>query len=667
MTNRRAFIAGLALTPISLADSRTIKQAGEGKFDATFRQYVSVRDAPFNAKGDGITDDTVAWNAFQASGGLKFIPAGRYLVEGVVKRFDCGIYGNGVFDDESRFTWVQGDRMRDSIIVHGRNIDANSTVISPVIKTQTKVSYNIPAPAGNGLFVRVVGPYHEVIGSGEIVGGVEGSVGNFTTLGAVADNRFAGLFGMTAITGRVYDAKESEVPGIKTHGASKSLAGYFPFERRSKYSSGGYMLGLETYCFWIADEDTEIPYTNNDSHAFTSFTVGYHCTAYGVSAPITDGILIDGASGANHGFYNGITIGSSFARVNNVTAGPEGTVGINLASWKTNFGDIGIKFQNANRHLHFVNGAKIRSGTTRFLNDAGSAEVHIEAASGQIPTLRFKIGATTAPNPTTNEVGAVYANSTAAILRSSGGNVQLSASGTIYEANTTSFAPAVADNTLALGFATRRWSEVFAGTGTINTSDAREKTDIAPITDKVLDAWGDVNLVTFRWIESVAVKGDDARIHSGLIAQQIRDVFEAYGLDAARYGLLCYDEWEAQPERIDILRTPTKAAVYEQVLVTPAYTRDVEKVITPAEHDENGKVIKEAVTEIVQVEVEATYRDGNLLAPEEFIEERIVTPAVPAGNRWGMRTDQCHFIEAAYQRRRADRIEARLAALELVA
>lgn len=42
-------------------------------------------------------------------------------------------------------------------------------------------------------------------------------------------------------------------------------------------------------------------------------------------------------------------------------------------------------------------------------------------------------------------------------------------------------------------------------------------------------------------------------------------------------------------------------------------------------------------------------------------EKRLV---LAAGNRWGIRSDQCLFLEAAYQRRRADRIEARLTAIE---
>ena len=37
----------------------------------------------------------------------------------------------------------------------------------------------------------------------------------------------------------------------------------------------------------------------------------------------------------------------------------------------------------------------------------------------------------------------------------------------------------------------------------------------------------------------------------------------------------------------------------------------------------------------------------------------------PAGNRWGIRPDQCLFLEAAYQRRRCSRVEERLSAAGL--
>ena len=43
--------------------------------------------------------------------------------------------------------------------------------------------------------------------------------------------------------------------------------------------------------------------------------------------------------------------------------------------------------------------------------------------------------------------------------------------------------------------------------------------------------------------EEVAAKGDAARIHVGVIAQEVADAFRAEGLDPMRYAIICYDEW----------------------------------------------------------------------------------------------------------------------------
>ena len=161
---------------------------------------------------------------------------------------------------------------------------------------------------------------------------------------------------------------------------------------------------------------------------------------------------------------------------------------------------------------------------------------------------------------------------------------------------TTSFSPA-SNGSASLGTSSLRWSEVFANTATINTSDERLKDNISDIEDAVLDAWGDVNLKVFQFKDAIEKKGQDARIHAGVIAQQVQQAFEARGLDAFRYGLLCYDAWDA------------KDAVM----------------------DEDGTEIE---------------------------------PAQPAGNRYSIRYEEALILEAAYQRRRADRIEERLQALE---
>ena len=45
----------------------------------------------------------------------------------------------------------------------------------------------------------------------------------------------------------------------------------------------------------------------------------------------------------------------------------------------------------------------------------------------------------------------------------------------------------------------------------------------------------------FQFLDAVAVKGEKARLHLGLIAQKVKAVFESHGLDACRYSILCLD------------------------------------------------------------------------------------------------------------------------------
>lgn len=103
-----------------------------------------------------------------------------------------------------------------------------------------------------------------------------------------------------------------------------------------------------------------------------------------------------------------------------------------------------------------------------------------------------------------------------------------------------------ADGTIKSGGATRRWSTIYAATGTINTSDERLKTDIEGIPDSWLDAWAEVEYVRFKMKDAVAAKGNGARWHVGIIAQRVVDAFAKHGIDAFEIGLACYDKWGDQ-------------------------------------------------------------------------------------------------------------------------
>lgn len=107
---------------------------------------------------------------------------------------------------------------------------------------------------------------------------------------------------------------------------------------------------------------------------------------------------------------------------------------------------------------------------------------------------------------------------------------------------------AVVDNTQKLGTASFRWSEVFAGNGTINTSDEREKQDIIDLTtaEKQVAIAIKGLIRSFKFKSAVAKKGDKARIHVGVMAQQVAEAFKTAGLNPDNYSLFCYDEWTAQ-------------------------------------------------------------------------------------------------------------------------
>jgi hypothetical protein len=187
------------------------------------------------------------------------------------------------------------------------------------------------------------------------------------------------------------------------------------------------------------------------------------------------------------------------------------------------------------------------------------------------------------------------------------------------------------DNTQTNGGASNRWSVVFAGTGTINTSDEREKTDIGEIPEAWLDAWADVEWRRFKFVDRV-------RWHIGLVAQQVHAAFAAHDIDAFEIGLCCYDEWEEEREPIFESVTKTRKTLTTQYV--------------EAGVNENGQTLFIAQ----DVEIDEEY--------QESVDTGKTKVTKPAGDRWGLRYGECQAIEAAYKRRELSRMESRLALLE---
>ncbi|MDD2114157.1 tail fiber domain-containing protein [Pseudomonas asiatica] len=130
----------------------------------------------------------------------------------------------------------------------------------------------------------------------------------------------------------------------------------------------------------------------------------------------------------------------------------------------------------------------------------------------------------------------------------------------------------LAANTYTCGTAALPWSGGFTQSAFTVTSDERQKQDIEAIPDEVLDAWAEVEYLQFRLTDRVAEKGDGARLHTGVIAQRVRDVFLSHGIDPYARGVLCHDSWDAT---------------------------EAEYVTWEEERDEDGNVTKEAGSELV--------------------------------------------------------------------
>jgi hypothetical protein len=160
----------------------------------------------------------------------------------------------------------------------------------------------------------------------------------------------------------------------------------------------------------------------------------------------------------------------------------------------------------------------------------------------------------------------------------------------------------VRDNNLDLGGPSARFDDIYATNGTIQTSDRNEKQDIEELSEaeqRVAIACKGL-MRKFRWKSAVEEKGDDARIHFGIIAQDLQAAFEAEGLDAGRYAMFISTTWwEADRIIPAVEAVEAQDAVYEEVVI-PAVLDEDGNEVEPERTEQN--LISEAVEAVKAVE-----------------------------------------------------------------
>ena len=195
-------------------------------------------------------------------------------------------------------------------------------------------------------------------------------------------------------------------------------------------------------------------------------------------------------------------------------------------------GNVGIGTATTTHGLNVANGA------TSITGSSGGVSLFTLGAFRHTGTSMFYIDTTTggAAAGVTFRDGSSY---TSRLVIESGGHLRPGG-----------------DNSLTLGTASFRWSQLYAGTSTINTSDERQKVWRGGIQEAEREAARAIigELGFYQWADAVAEKGDDARYHFGVKAQRVWAIMAEHGLidqinadgrpGNTPYAFLCFDEWD---------------------------------------------------------------------------------------------------------------------------
>lgn len=539
--------AGIAATKLSFTQSGT--GAVARTVDSRLKDAVSVKD--FGAIGNNTADDTAAIQAavtaVAAAGGTVFFPAGTYKITDTIT-VDTGVYTTGIV--------LKGTGNKSIISQTGAGKDAIKFSSTQVLADSGIEDLHITCSATAGHCILI---------------GYGCRTSRFSNLVLTALNTAKScIYGDFSSTGDgVYDTKFSggvyslnyvgaAANGVKLISAGTTINENI-FENLRVYNSG-------TQPFFSITTNGLAQYLTNNRFTNVNFEV---CAGGGIYLTNARGNTLSNLSFWDCPTYNGHLVefgsNSGYESIANTLINVQ-RHGDALASGKRDIkitagqDTVMINCWNpsANNPSYDFNSKRVTVMGRMLANVLNSANSIFLLPDSVV--LRDSI--TTNAYVDTLYLGALnYATSVSLTYTSS--YAQLlptpNSSGSILGAKTAGGVDrklvwsSVAlypldDNTVTCGAAGVRWSQLYAATATINTSDARLKEQDRPLSEKeravAVKAKGLIK--AFKFTEAVASKGNSARIHFGVYAQELAEAFASEGLNAADYAVFCYDQWEAE-------------------------------------------------------------------------------------------------------------------------
>lgn len=484
-----------------------------GRWKRIFDGNVNVRW--FGAKGDGATNDSVALQAAISSAEDVFFPAGTYLATALTQattfqRFYAGGHVNISKNANGALLTCSGSYVEfNGLQFVGTGFTGDNLVISG---SHPRL-INCASYGAAGRALKATGSHVQVIGT----------CGVYATTDATASGYDIeiGVSGTATLYHELYGVYTSQATGgflLIDTGAHTITGGQFgkltvQAGTTPLGSNGGKMIGPRI----LGAVSVGLSNSIFAGCQFSAQTITFEA---GTSQHLLDSSNNTGSTTiVNNGNSNSVIVKSIG------TGSPGGFVlqyGPDAYNCTIRYANDEMYLQDAT--LNFANNKAIK-----FADSGGTMLNGVTLSSSN----NWQFGANS---------GAQYVN-----ISAGSGGVYLAAGGSsIVQCTTTSFR-ANTDGAPYLGTAANRWNTVYATSGAINTSDEREKTGIRAISDaerKVATTLRGM-VRTFQFRDAVALKGDSARIHVGVIAQEVADAFRSEGLDPMRYAIICYDEWDA--------------------------------------------------------------------------------------------------------------------------
>ena len=116
------------------------------------------------------------------------------------------------------------------------------------------------------------------------------------------------------------------------------------------------------------------------------------------------------------------------------------------------------------------------------------------------------------------------------------------------------------DNKANLGIASARWVKVYAASGTIGTSDERDKDILGSVDDRYKHLYMTLNPIMYRWKDTSI----DRKVHIGLGAQTTERSAASCGIMFSEIGMIEHDYWD-KPSKDG--RTDRYGMNYQEVAV----------------------------------------------------------------------------------------------------